>query len=104
MRRKLAMLGFAGAVAAAALSLTIVPSEQTLAASEPTFLVSSNDGYGIGECVSSGSSCAKVVADQWCMAQGYAHSATVGMADPTDMTGSISGAGSDRPISITCAK
>ena len=99
MRRKLAVLGLAVAIAGGAASLTVVPTETTQAAAGATFLVPTNDGYGIADCVGSGSSCGQVVADAWCEAQGFARSASFGYAD-VEVTGSISTA--NRPISVTC--
>ena len=99
MRRHLAAAGLALAVAASSL-FAIVPTGSTQAASSgATFTVSANDGYGIGDCVASGSACARVVADAWCEAQGFARSASYGMVETVGSTGS----GADRPISITCA-
>lgn len=104
MRRMVTVLGFGGALLGGALVLAAVPNSATEAAPSPsTFIVPANDGYGIGECVSSGSSCAKVVADAWCEAQGFARSASFGMADPADVTGSVAAPSASRPISITCA-
>lgn len=103
MRRKLVVLGLAFAVAAGAASLTAVPSGKTEAASGPTFIVPANDGYGVGDCVSSGSACGQVVADAWCEAQGFARSASFGLAEAADTTSST-GSSAGRPISITCAE
>lgn len=100
MRRHLAAAALALAVAAISLAVAVVPTGSTQAASPgATFTVSANDGYGIGDCVASGSACAKVVADAWCEAQGFARSASFGLVETT---GSV-GAGAGRPISITCA-
>jgi hypothetical protein len=78
---------------------TTLPSEQVRAGG-PTFVIPVNDGYGIGECVESGSSCGKVVADAWCEAQGFRRSASIGPAD-VETTGSIDPA--RRRITVTCA-
>lgn len=100
MRRNLAVLGLTFAVAAGALSFTVLPSATTQAASSgATFVVPANDGYGIADCVATGSSCGQVVADAWCEAQGFARSASYGVAD-VETTGSVSSA--NRPISVTC--
>lgn len=104
MGRKFAAIGLAVALTGAVLAAAVVPSAPTQAASAPaTFVVPANDGYGIGECVSTGSACAKVVADSWCEAQGYARPASYGVVADVEVTGSVSPA-SDRPISITCAE
>lgn len=106
MRGKLTALGLAAALLGAGLSVSLLGTQATEAASptRATFLVPANDGYGVGECASSNSSCGKVVADSWCEAQGYGHSESFGLADPADVTGAIAGVVADRPISITCAE
>ena len=103
MRRSLVLVGFAAAIGGAALSFATIPSAPTQAAStKTTFTVPAQDGYGIGECVSSGSACAKVVADAWCEAQGFSRSASIGI-ETVEVTASISPATSKAPISVTCA-
>lgn len=82
-----------------AAAATVMPSSNTEAASGPTFVIPANDGYGIADCVESGSSCGKVVADAWCEAQGFRRSASIGPAD-VETTGSIEA--SRRRISVTC--
>lgn len=100
-RHSLAFLGLALAALGMAAVATIAPSTTTQAANGPTFVIPVNDGYGIGECVATGSPCTKVVADAWCEAQGFRRSASVGPAD-IETTGSIDRA--PRHISITCAQ
>jgi hypothetical protein len=102
MRGKLTALGVTGALVLAGLSLSLLGTEATQAASpaQATFIVPANDGYGIADCAS----CGKVVADSWCEAQGFARSESFGLADAADVTGSIATQKVDRPISITCAE
>ncbi len=45
------------------------------------------DGYGLGDCMRSGSDCGRVMADSWCEAHGHAHAAAFGSSD--DVTGAI---------------
>ena len=106
MRRKLTALGLAAALAATGLSLSVLGTGTTQAASSSsaTFIIPANDGYGVGDCVGAGSACGQVLADAWCEAQGFARSASFGLADPTEVTGSVTAVKSDRPISITCAQ
>lgn len=99
-RRSFAMLGLALAALGVAAIATVLPTSRTEAADGPTFVIPVNDGYGVGECVSSGSSCSKVVADAWCEAQGFRRSASVGPAD-VETTGSIDSG--RRSISVTCS-
>lgn len=99
MRRSLAVLSFGLVALGVAAVASVVPSTTTEAAG-PTFVIPANDGYGIADCVESGSSCGKVVADAWCEAQGFRRSASIGPAD-VETTGSIEPG--RRRISVTCA-
>lgn len=74
---------------------------------EKTFLIPSGEGYGVGECLTDGSSeCGRVVADAWCEAQGFASAGTFGVAAQDEYTGAIETAPAvkvaERPIRITC--
>ena len=62
MRRTFAALAFTGLLAFAAASFTILPSggQVNAAPSTATFMVPAHDGYGIAECLSSNTDCAKV--------------------------------------------
>jgi hypothetical protein len=106
MRRTIAVLGFVSILASAAFSFTVLPNGTSRAATahEATFLIPATDGYGVADCLSSGSECGKVVANAWCEAQGYTQAANFGLAAAEDATGTVGAASSrnDRPISITC--
>ncbi len=73
-----------------------------------TFVVPADDSYGVAECTTA--ACGKVVADQWCVAQGFAHSLSFGDANAAEVTGSVkarmsrSSVPENRPISITCGR
>ncbi|PZU86976.1 MAG: hypothetical protein DI527_19285 [Chelatococcus sp.] len=107
MRRAVALLGFMGLIAAG-VSLAVVPSSDTAAASsEPrTFLIPASDGYGVADCISTGAECGKIVADAWCESQGFAKATAFGVASREDFTGSLSrpspAAAAEAPLSITC--
>jgi hypothetical protein len=108
MRRRFAMLGLVGSVLGAVMFLGMPASVSGEAPLNATFVVPADDSYGVAECTTA--ACGKVVADQWCVAQGYAHSVSFGDADPAEVTGSIktrmtrSSAPENRPISITCGR
>ncbi|MBF9232129.1 hypothetical protein [Microvirga alba] len=105
MRRAYAMLGLGAVVLAAAGSLTLMPRSSEASATEATFLVPAADGYGVAECLVSGHTCGKAVADTWCEAQGYVRAVSFRQADPEDVTGSVekvAAAPTPLPISITC--
>lgn len=60
------------------------------AAGQNTFVINDTEGYGITECLTSGKSCGRVVADAWCEAHGLGPSVAFGRAE--DITGSTAGA------------
>ncbi|TDR93574.1 hypothetical protein [Enterovirga rhinocerotis] len=100
-RRSLAIMGFGLAVIGGAVAFSVLPSPTEAASSRgPTFVIPANDGYGVAECLNSGSACGQVMADAWCEAQGFRRSASFGPVD-VETTGSIEP--SRRPISVTCA-
>ena len=51
------------------------------ASAQETFFIPKDDGYGIGDCLASGSTCARTVADAWCAAMGRGPSVSFGLAD-----------------------
>ena len=66
--------------------------------------IAGNDGYGLEDCLSSGSECGRVVADAWCEAHGHGASISYGPAD--DVTGAIQSAATHAagaPYVISCS-
>jgi hypothetical protein len=108
MRRRLAMVGLIASVLGGAMFLGMPAGVSGEAPLNATFVIPADDSYGVAECTTA--ACGKVVADQWCMAQGYAHSVSFGDAEPAEVTGSIKGRlarssqPENRPISITCGR
>jgi hypothetical protein len=106
MRRRLAMFGLVGVVLGGGVFLASPQSVSRETTTSATFVIPADDSYGVAECTTA--ACGKVVADQWCVAQGFARSASFGEADPADVTGSLqgrkirSGQPDSRPIAITC--
>ncbi|MGO4704453.1 hypothetical protein AB4072_01590 [Microvirga sp. 2MCAF38] len=89
----------------AVLSLCVGLSSTALSASEATFIVPANDGYGIAECMTGGLACGKMVADSWCEAQGYAKAVSFREIQPEETTGSVqkvASAPKPAPIAIVC--
>lgn len=64
----------------------IVTPQPALALTGQEFVVADDDGYGIADCMKSGSECGRVMADAWCQAHGHGHADTFGLAE--DVTGS----------------
>jgi hypothetical protein len=108
MRRTFAALAFTGLLASAAAFFTILPSggQVNAAPSASTFTIPAHDGYGIAECLSSNTDCAKVIADSWCESQGFGHAESFGLAadDPKGAVQTVSFAQHERPFAITCAQ
>ena len=108
MRRRLAMLGLIASVLGGAMFLGMPASVSGEAPLNATFVIPADDSYGVAECTTE--ACGKVVADQWCMAQGFSRSVSFGNAEPAEVTGSITGRMSrstqpeNRPIAITCGR
>jgi hypothetical protein len=51
------------------------------------YTISDNEGYGIADCMRSGSACGREMADSWCQAHGHARALSFGSSD--DVTGSV---------------
>jgi hypothetical protein len=61
------------AMLAAAFALPSIP-----APAHETFLIPQDEGYGVAECLNTGSACARTVADAWCTAMGRGPSLSFG--------------------------
>jgi len=105
MRRTFAVLGLCTVASLAAASMTLLPNNSQASSTEATFLVPSSDGYGVAECLTSGSACGHVVANTWCEAQGYARAVSFRQIDADTTAGiqKVALGSKDRPVSITCS-
>jgi hypothetical protein len=108
MRRTFAAFAFTAVLASGAASFTLLPGgpENAAPPKQASFLVPASDGYGVGDCLTSGSECGQVVADAWCETQGYTRAVSFGAAGPEDVTGGVqqvSLTSRQRPVSITCS-
>ena len=72
------------AFCALAAGLSRVPVK---ADSPTTFVIPANDGYGLGECLTGGRPCGRIVADAWCEAHGHGPARAFGRAE--DVTASV---------------
>jgi hypothetical protein len=109
MRRTFAAVAFTAVLASGAASFTLLPNGTKAAApsSQGTFLVSANDGYGFGDCLTSGSQCGQVVANAWCETQGFSRALAFEPARPGDLTGSVetvSLSSREQAVTITCTR
>jgi hypothetical protein len=69
-----------------------------------SFLIASNDGYGLQDCLGEGGDCGRVVADAWCEAHGRGAALSFGPAE--DVLGAVATAATpakaDRAYVVTC--
>ena len=87
---------------AAALSRVPVRAE-----SATTFVIPANDGYGLGECITAGKPCGRIVADAWCEAHGQGPARAFGRAE--DVTASLASVSTKEPaapgsIVVSCGE
>ena len=68
---------------------------------QETFFIPKDEGYGVGDCLASGASCARTVADAWCAAMGRGHSVSFGLADEATLERISTKA--QRGYRVTCA-
>jgi hypothetical protein len=61
----------------------------TVVQGEGSSVISAGDGYGIGECLTSGDACGSLVALSWCQANGYSRLVAYRKADAEDVTGTV---------------
>ena len=101
MRRSLRVtfrLSLIPALLAAALAL---PSEP--APAQETFLIPRDDAYGVAECLSAGSACARTVADAWCSAMGRGPSISFGLTeDETASIAKVANRAKESGLRVTC--
>lgn len=85
-------------------TLAVAQGPQSSSKVEKTFLIPAAEGYGVGDCLSSGGECGQVVADAWCESQGFASAGSFGIAAPEEYTGAIEAQPKpmDAPVRITC--
>ncbi len=108
MRRTLTVLGLTTLLAAAAASFVVLPNGTSRAAAmdnDLTFIISADDGYGLGDCLASGNDCGKIVANAWCEAHGYRRAESFGLSADTVASAAHVRVSveADRPVTITCA-
>ena len=60
-----------------------------VARSQQTFILPTDDGYGINECLAKQSSCGQSVADAWCKVKGHGDFVAFGVVAHEDITATI---------------
>ena len=75
-------------------------------ATETTFVVPADDGYGMDDCLAEGKACAKLVADSWCQVKGMSVAVRFERASAEDITASLTSKATVNPSQnaylITC--
>lgn len=72
-----------------AVLLTVSLSPSLSHATETTFVVPADDGYGMDDCLGEGKACAKLVADSWCQVKGMSVAVRFERASAEDITASL---------------
>jgi hypothetical protein len=70
-------------------------------------VISTSDGYGVSECLTSGESCGRLVAQSWCRSNGYDRLAAIRPADSEDVTsalGNVVTDGNGSSVVISCER
>ncbi|MEA2934517.1 MAG: hypothetical protein QOD74_1163, partial [Variibacter sp.] len=67
------------------------------------------DGYGVDQCLTTGASCGKLVANAYCQEKDFRHAASFRTVDPTEATASITDQASRAKqatllVAIECAR
>jgi hypothetical protein len=74
----------------ALLGLAYVLLSTVAAAETRTFVIANSpDGYGVDQCLATGTSCGKLVANSYCQSQDYAQAAGFRKIDRADVTGAV---------------
>jgi len=88
----------------ALLAVCVSPSPSY--ATETTFVVPADDGYGMDDCLAEGKACAKLVADSWCQVKGMSVAVRFERASAEDITASLTSKAAVKPSEtaylITC--
>ncbi len=89
-----------------AVLLTVSLSPSLSHATETTFVVPADDGYGMDDCLAEGKACAKLVADTWCQVKGMSVAVRFERASAEDITASLTSKAAVKPSEtaylITC--
>ncbi len=89
-----------------AVLLTVSLSPSLSHATETTFVVPADDGYGMDDCLAEGKACAKLVADSWCQVKGMSVAVRFERASAEDITASLTSKAAVKPSEtaylITC--
>ncbi|MFM8608126.1 MAG: hypothetical protein ACKOBC_09225 [Hyphomicrobiales bacterium] len=86
--------------------LVVCVSPSLSYATETTFVVPADDGYGMDDCLAEGKACAKLVADSWCQVKGMSVAVRFERASAEDITASLTSKAAVKPSEtaylITC--
>lgn len=101
MRRYFVAIGLVACALAAVMTWSAAPASAKQGGA--TFLIPPSEGYGIAECLHSGTDCGRVVADGWCEANGFAAASAFGPIGADEITGSVDVAPArEATLAITC--
>ena len=90
-------LSLVGSAILIASLLTIGFSGHAEAAGSHEYVIASDDGYGLEDCLAAGRECGQIVADAWCEAHGHGAAQSYGLSDRATPVSTASA-----PYVITC--
>lgn len=74
----------------ALLGLAYVLLSTVAAAETRTFVIANSaDGYGVDQCLATGATCGKLIANSYCQAQDYALAASFRKIERSEVTGTV---------------
>ena len=106
MRMRKAVIFGAGILLSAGL-LSYEPLSSAPISGPSRAVISTTDGYGVSECLTSGEACGLVVAQTWCRSNGYDRLAAIRPAKTDDLTSAIGNVvtdGNGSSVVITCKR
>ncbi len=96
--------------ATAFLALFLALSASPAFAENRTFVLADpQDGYGVDQCLTTGASCGKLVANAYCQEKDFQHAASFRTVDPSEVTAGIANQAAPRAkpavlVAIECAR
>jgi len=96
---------------AACAALSVVLGAASARAEKRVFIIANDGGYGVDNCLASGSSCGAAVANSYCHSREFAQATSFRKVDRDDITGAIpasssscQGSSCDNFVAIECSR
>ena len=97
MRARVSLIAALGIASAASLVILSSGHESEARPKLRDFVIAGSDGYGTQDCLASGASCGRIVADAWCESKGFKGALAYRKLAPDEITGST-GSTASKPV------